>query len=188
MKSSLFYLLTLVVLIVGCNGKKGGTVVDPRYDPNNPAVQSAPTPASSSTAPADPNAAPSTYGSTTNKGVDAAAIPSTYGSASMTADMVAAPLVGAWTNKSDPDENIVFTNHSYTSYYEGQMIVEEEMVYHARCPENCSGGASSGIPCFTISSEFGTDCYGILRVTPTELELSIIGQSTETVTYVRTTP
>lgn len=189
MKISSFSLLILVFVIAGCSPKNGGnTVVDPRYDPNNPAVQSAPQPTSTASAPAAPNAAPATYGNVTYKGAESAAVPSTYGSASMTPDMVAAPLVGSWTNKSDPEENIVFTNHSYASYYSGEMIIEEEMTYHARCPGDCSGGVSAGVPCFTISSEFGTDCYGIIRVTDVELELSIIGQSTETVTYVRSMP
>ncbi|PHI21959.1 hypothetical protein CEQ90_01340 [Lewinellaceae bacterium SD302] len=186
MKFSCFTLAVAVLFVVGCSTPAAtGEVVDPRYDPNNPAVQSNPQPVSAEDArPAE--AAPTTYGSvaygTAPKGV---AAPTAYGSSAMTAAAVAAPLVGAWTNQSDPEENIVFTDHSYTSYYEGDMIVEEEMVYHAVCPGGCSGGTSVGIPCFTITSEFGTDCYGILRVTETELELSIIGQSTETVTYTR---
>lgn len=178
-----------ILLLAACGTpQNSGTVVDPRYDPDNPAVQSAPVPATQAPSPTDPTprSAPATYGTVaTPKGV---ATPSTYGSASMSADMVAAPLVGAWTNQSDPDENIVFTDHSYTSYYDGEMIVEEEMTYHARCPASCSGGQVRQVPCFIITSEFGTDCYGIIRVGPAELELSVLGQGTETVTYVRSNP
>jgi hypothetical protein len=180
-----FFLLFTLCLIVGCDTPTANSVSSPKLDPNDPAVSSAPLPMTSSNLPT----APTPYNSPAMnaKGAEAAA-PTTYGSTAMNAQMVAAPLVGSWTNMSDPEENIVFTDHSYVSYYEGQMIVEEEMIYHAVCPTSCSGGTSVGVPCFTITSDFGTDCYGIIRVNQTQLELSIIGQSTETVTYVRNNP
>lgn len=180
-----FFLLFTLFLLVGCDTPTVSSSSSSKLDPNDPAVNSAPLPVTSSNLPT----APTTYNSPamSAKGAEAAA-PTTYGSTAMTAQMVAAPLVGSWTNMSDPEENIVFTDHSYASYYEGQMIVEEQMTYHAVCPPSCSGGTSVGVPCFIITSDFGTDCYGIIRVTDTQLELSIIGQSIETVTYVRNNP
>ncbi|MEL6140173.1 MAG: hypothetical protein AAFU67_00975, partial [Bacteroidota bacterium] len=164
--------------------KTAATSNAPRYDANSPAVSSSPVPTTSSNL---PSSAPTTYSTlpgTAPRSVDGAAAPTTYASAAA----VAAPLVGAWINTSDPDETVQFTDHSYASFYEGQMITEEEMTYHPQCPGDCSGGQTLGVPCFIISSEYGTDCYGIIRVTETELELSIIGQSTETVKYTRLNP
>lgn len=130
-------------------------------------------------------AAPSTYGLVSSpKGIDAAAAPTTYA----TAAAVAAPIVGNWLNVEDPDETVVFTDHSYETYYEGQKVVEEEMVYHPVCPSDCSGGQSVGVPCFTISSQYGKDCFGILRVTEDELELTMLGVSTASILYKRIKP
>ncbi len=130
-----------------------------------------------------PAAAPVTYSSTyTPKGVEAA--PTTYASAAA----VAAPIIGNWVNTEEPDETVVFTDHSYETYYQGQKVVEEEMTYHPNCPADCSGGQSVGIPCFTISSQYGKDCFGILRITENELELTLLGVSTATILYRRIQP
>lgn len=156
------------------------------YDANSPAVSSSPTPTTSSTLPPTPGSmnAPQTYGSPgmTPRSVEAA--PTTYGSVAA----VAAPVIGSWVNTTDPDETVVFTDHSYLTYYNSELIVEEEMTYHIQCPTDCSGGVASGIPCFTIASQYEKDCFGIVRVTENELELIMLGMSTETVKYVRKMP
>lgn len=127
--------------------------------------------------------APATYGAVqTPKGMEAA--PTTYANAAA----VAAPIVGSWINSEDPDETVVFTDHSYETYYEGKKVVEEEMVYHPLCPSDCSGGQSVGVPCFTITSQYGKDCFGILRVTENELELTMLGVSTASILYRRIQP
>lgn len=134
-------------------------------------------------APVVNSAAPATYGAvSTPKGMEAA--PTTYANAAA----VAAPIVGNWINAEDPDETVVFTDHSYETYYEGQKVVEEEMEYHPICPSDCSGGQSVGVPCFTITSQYGKDCFGILRVTENELELTMLGVSTASILYKRIQP
>lgn len=178
--------LFFVIAFAACSPKVEVAQQTTNYDPSSPAVSSSPTPTTSANLPSAANQAPApaTYGSPgmTPRSVEAA--PTTYSSVAA----VYAPVIGSWVNSTDPDEIVLFTDHSYTTYYENQLIIEEEMTYHIQCPTDCSGGVSSGIPCFTITSEFGKDCFGIVSITETELELIMLGVSTETVKYIRKMP
>lgn len=184
MRISHFFFLLSLCLWLGCSSKTTEPASTTAYKAPAPAVSTSPQPTTAESLPPDPNApaAPATYGPPGM--TPRAAAPTTYASAAA----VAAPIVGSWVNASDPDEMVIFTDHSYASYYEGQPVVQEEMTYHVLCPGDCSGGVSAGVPCFTITSPYGTDCFGIIRVTENELELSLLGVSTETVTYSRINP
>ncbi|MEO0733137.1 MAG: hypothetical protein AAFZ52_09900 [Bacteroidota bacterium] len=138
--------------------------------------------------------APASYGSTPAADVMATkgtnATPTTYsnGVAQLPvgkAAVLAGQLTGLWTNTSDPREVVEFTNDHYSTFYDGEMLFQEAMQYHASCPGDCSGGTPLGISCFTIAGPAGTDCYGILRLTPEVLELSMLGVSTETIVYTK---
>jgi hypothetical protein len=126
---------------------------------------------------ASPNA-PQTYGAP-------AAAPATYAApAPNTAEAALAQVLnGAWINSADPNEIVSFTPDHYQTYYKGELLVEEDMTYHAACPGDCNGGEQMEIACFTISGPGGTDCYGIIRLTPEVLELSMLGVSTEPIVY-----
>lgn len=190
MRTTYFFSALVLCLLLSCGNqgtKTANKTAASQYDPNSPAVSSKPVSTTASNLPSNTSAgAPTTYNNTTTpRGVDGAiAAPRTYASPAA----VAAPVVGTWVNRSDPDETVVFTDHSYSTYYEGQLVVEEEMVYYVSCPPDCSGGQSAGVPCFVISSEYGKDCFGIVRIAENELELSILGLSTETVKYSRVNP
>jgi len=121
---------------------------------------------------------PQTYGAP-------APAPSTYAApAPNTAEAALAQVLnGAWVNSADPNEIVAFTPDHYQTYYQGELLVEEDMTYHAACPGNCNGGEQMEIACFTISGPGGTDCYGIIRLTPEVMELSMLGVSTEPIIY-----
>lgn len=140
-----------------------------------PSTYSAPAPA--------PNAqnenAPQAYGSTSAPSTYAAPAPNTAEAA------LAQVLNGAWVNSADPNEIVAFTPDHYQTYYKGELLVEEDMTYHAACPGDCNGGEQMEIACFTISGPGGTDCYGIIRLTPEVMELSILGVSTEPIVYLK---
>lgn len=123
--------------------------------------------------------APVTYGSE-------AAAPSAYGPAPGTAEAaLASVLNGLWVNSSDPKETVEFTPDHYTTYYNGELLFQEGMTYHANCPGDCNGGVQMEIACFTISGPAGTDCYGIIRLTPEVLEMSMLGVSTQSILYTK---
>ena len=94
-------------------------------------------------------------------------------------------LTGNWINTEDDREQVAFTPTHYRTYYDGELLVEEDMVFHAECPGACSGGTPVGEPCFTISGPAQTDCYGIVNLTADKLELQVLGVSNETVVYRR---
>lgn len=135
-------------------------------------------PASAPNAPQANQSAPQAYGAP-------AAAPSTYAApAPNTAEAALAQVLnGAWINSADPNEIVAFTPDHYQTYYNGELLVEEDMTYHAACPGDCNGGEQMEIACFTISGPGGTDCYGIIRLTPEVLELSMLGISTEPIVY-----
>jgi hypothetical protein len=165
-----------------------------------------PAPAGSEISPYTPQAygqAPESYG-------QAPAAPQAYRSAAMmeastmakgeatpqaySADAVMSPpqgpaaqlaynLSGLWVNTADEREVVEFTPDHYTTFYDGQLLVQEPMTYHTNCPGSCNNGIEMEIPCFTISGPAGTDCYGIIRLTTDVLEMSMLGVSTETIVY-----
>jgi len=136
--------------------------------------------------------APATYGSApaadpmASKGEVAAPRVYSNGVASFPtgeAAVLAANLTGLWVNATDNLEVVEFTPDHYSTFYDGKLLLQEAMRYHVDCPGDCSGGTPLGISCFTISGPAGTDCYGIVRLTPNVLELSMLGVSTETIIY-----
>lgn len=111
------------------------------------------------------------------------AAPTTYSPETPAGIALAATLNGLWVNADDDQEIVEFTPDHYTTFYKGEMLFQEPMTYHPACPGDCNGGQAMEIPCFTVSGPAGTDCYGIIRLTPEVLEMSMLGVSTETIIY-----
>lgn len=135
-------------------------------------------------APAPAQNEPQAYGNNAPQAYEA---PSTYSApAPNTAEAALAQVLnGAWVNSTDPNEIVAFTPDHYQTYYKGELLVEEDMTYHSACPGDCNGGVAMEIACFTISGPAGTDCYGIIRLTPEVLELSMLGISTVPIVYYK---
>jgi hypothetical protein len=135
---------------------------------------------STSAAPASAQNTPQAYASP-------AAAPYTYSAPApnTTEEALAEVLNGAWVNSTDPNEIVAFTPDHYQTYYKGELLVEEDMTYHSACPGDCNGGVEMEIACFTISGPAGTDCYGIIQLTPEVLELSMLGVSTVPIIYFK---
>lgn len=131
-------------------------------------------------APVDPAAYPP---ATTTLSAKGGAAPVAYGSAAAEAGYIDAMLSGLWINTADSLELIEFATDHYTAFYQGEMLFREPMLYHSQCPGDCNNGQPMEIACFTVSGPAGTDCYGIIRLTPEVLELSMLGVSTETIVY-----
>ncbi len=132
------------------------------------------------------SAVPSAYGTAPTQEAKSGAAPTTYQQMSAqdpAPAAVANNLAGLWVNTADEQEVVEFTTDHYATYYEGQLLVQEPMTYHSTCPAECNNGEALDIACFSISGPAGTDCYGIIRLTPEILELSMLGVSTETIVY-----
>lgn len=184
----------------------------PAYDPStSPAVmtqgtvlprpQGAAQPAAYGSAPEGPVAygsAPQSYGSPPENPADyppatavlspdqegkGGAAPAVYSPQTPEEVTLAATLNGLWVSAADAKEVVEFTPDHYTTFYNGEMLFQEPMTYHPACPGDCNGGVTMQIPCFTVSGPAGTDCYGIIRLTPEVLEMSMLGVSTETILY-----
>ncbi len=204
---NLLLLLPLICLIscstLGLGGQEEGMATDtrqpptelegPAYDPGeSPAVMTPNTTLPGEGTMTSRSAeGPATYGSA-EAGVSA---PVAYGSQPMQAKggdvmtlspaeaAIAPTLDGDWYNADDQREVVRFTPTHYTTFYDGELIVEEEMHYHATCPTDCTGGQPSEFACFTIDGPGGSTCYGVIRLTDQIMELSMLGVSTETIVY-----
>jgi len=131
--------------------------------------------------------APTPYGMTIDETEEQTALTAKDGLTNDSAPALAAQklLTGEWVNTEDERERVAFTPTHYQTYYEGELLVEEDMSFHARCPDACSGGVPTGEPCFTISGPAQTACYGVVPLTQDRLELQMLGGSDETVVYRR---
>lgn len=98
------------------------------------------------------------------------------------------PMMGQWVSAFDDDESVHFTPGKYISYYKGEKIVEENMVYYRVCPDNCGSSNNPGgsTACFVLASPYGQTCFAIVSHTDQRLELSLIGSGDDNViTYLR---
>lgn len=129
--------------------------------------------------------APTPYGMTIDEGEGMTAKGAATPTATAPATAAKRLLTGNWVNTEDDREHVAFTPTHYRTYYDGELLVEEDMVFHADCPAACSGGTPVDEPCFTISGPAQTDCYGIVNLTNDKLELQMLGVSNETVVYRR---
>jgi hypothetical protein len=107
------------------------------------------------------------------------------GIANAPADFV--PMMGKWVSAYDEDESVLFTPGQYTSYYKGEKVVEEHMVYYRVCPESCMGDKpSNSQACFVLASPYGQTCFAIVSHSEQRLELSLLGaEENNVLTYIR---
>lgn len=150
-----------------------GTPASPEYYPPATAPLTPGQDAKGQEAPAAYGSAPATYQSA----------PQTYSPQTPAEVALAATLSGLWVNSTDDKEVVEFAADHYTTFYNGEMLFREPMTYHPLCPGDCNDGVAMEISCFTVSGPAGTDCYGIIRMTPEVMELSLLGVSTETIIY-----
>ncbi len=133
-----------------------------------------------------PEASPTPYGMVIDPNGEAegrqAPDPSNFSAPALAAQRL---LTGRWVNTTDAEEIVEFTPTHYKTFYQGELLVQEDMAFHGECPAACSGGTSTGKACFTISGPAQTDCYGIVQLTQDLLELQLLGISSETVVYRR---
>lgn len=108
----------------------------------------------------------------------------TANSGALAIDYTAA-LTGLWANTADSKEVVEFTANYYSTFYEGALLLREPMTIHQRCPGACNDGKVMDIPCFTVLGPAGTDCFAILRLSASEMDLQLIGVSPDMVTYRR---
>lgn len=157
-----------------------GTPADPEYYPPatapltpGQAAKGQDVPVAYGSAPQAYQSAPQAYGSA----------PQEYAPQTPAEIALATTLNGLWVNDADPKEVVEFTTDHYTTFYDGELLFREPMTYHPLCPGDCNNGVAMEISCFTISGPAGTDCYGIIRLTPEVMELSMLGVSTEMIVY-----
>ncbi|MEM1216770.1 MAG: hypothetical protein AAGJ82_13835, partial [Bacteroidota bacterium] len=87
------------------------------------------------------------------------------------------PMMGEWVSTYDEGEELRFEPGKYISFYEGQKVVEEHMVYYRNCPNACGDGQVTDKACFVLASDYSQSCFAIVKHTPEELQLSMLGST-----------
>ncbi|MEZ4985853.1 MAG: hypothetical protein R2795_12605 [Saprospiraceae bacterium] len=96
------------------------------------------------------------------------------------------PMMGSWVSDFDESEWVRFLPGKYISYYDGQQVVEEKMVYYQVCPSICALSVEDNEkPCFVLSSPYGQTCFAILHHTPDQLQLKLLGEEETILSYHR---
>lgn len=84
-------------------------------------------------------------------------------------------MTGVWVSDADPKETILFTSDSYTSYYENEKVIEEQIEYHENCTTLCKEAVAGSMACFIVRGEAGFTCYTVLHVDANRLEMRPTG-------------
>lgn len=98
-----------------------------------------------------------------------------------------APMMGQWVSTYDELEVLHFLPGKYITYYDGQKVVEENMSYHANCPQDCLPESETALdfPCFVLEGEYGNTCFALVEISENELQLSMLGGRGNTLIYKR---
>ncbi len=98
------------------------------------------------------------------------------------------PMMGEWVADADEAEVVRFLPGKYVSYYAGEKVVEEHMVYYRQCPDYCADGAAAyPQPCVVVSSPYGHTCLSIVAHTANNLQLRLLGSNGSVLSYHRKT-
>lgn len=96
------------------------------------------------------------------------------------------PMMGEWVADADEAEVVRFLPGKYVSYYGGEKVVEEHMVYYRQCPDTCADGAEAYTqPCVVVSSPYGHTCFSIVTHTENNLQLRLLGSNGTVLSYHR---
>lgn len=96
------------------------------------------------------------------------------------------PMMGEWVADADEAEVVRFLPGKYVSYYAGEKVVEEHMVYYRQCPDYCADGAEAyPQPCVVVSSPYGHTCLSIVSHTADNLQLRLLGSNGSVLSYHR---
>lgn len=87
------------------------------------------------------------------------------------------PMMGEWVSAFDQEEEVHFQPGKYVSFYQGEKVVEEHMVYYRNCPNTCTNGTPTESACFVLASDYGQMCFSIVKHTAEELEIAMLGNT-----------
>jgi hypothetical protein len=94
-------------------------------------------------------------------------------------------MTGVWVSEEDPLETILFTSDSYTSYYENEQIIKEQIEYEPDCQPLCIAAVAGAAACFVVRGEAGSTCYTVLYVDQNRLEMRPTGVTDVVLRYKR---
>ena len=94
-------------------------------------------------------------------------------------------MTGVWVSDEDPKETILFTSDAYTSFYDNEQIVKEQIEYQPDCQALCKEAVAGAMACFVVRGEVGYTCYTVLYVDQNRLEMRPTGVTDVVLHYKR---
>lgn len=94
-------------------------------------------------------------------------------------------MTGVWVSEEDAKETILFTSDSYTSFYDNEQIIKEQIEYEPDCQPICKEAVAGSAACFVVRGEVGYTCYTVLYVDQNRLEMRPTGVTDVVLRYKR---
>ena len=96
---------------------------------------------------------------------------------------VAALLQGKWQSVEDPKDVMYISDKDIVNIYDGKRLDPRAFAYIADCSGNaCQGGAGKA-GCFTSAGKMDIDCYSIVSISATDMQVSMAGSTGKTLNY-----
>lgn len=103
--------------------------------------------------------------------------------ASPTISDAATLLQGKWQSADDPKSSMEIAGKTIINTYDGKQIDSRTFEYVADCSGNACAGGSGKSGCFTSAGQFDIECYSIVSLSATEMEVSMVGATGKTLKY-----
>jgi hypothetical protein len=92
-------------------------------------------------------------------------------------------IKGKWQAVEDANSVVEISDATFTLFYEGAKMETRQFTYVSDCKSDACPNAGSEYGCFTSAGEFDVECYTIVSVSETDLEVSLAGGTGQSLTY-----
>lgn len=102
------------------------------------------------------------------------------------AEMASGPstmLQGKWQSLDDAKSFFEIQGTSLIHSYDGQKMDARIFEFSADCSGNACAGGASDYGCYTSAGEMDIECYSIISITDSELQVSVAGGRGNTLRY-----
>lgn len=98
-------------------------------------------------------------------------------------------IQGEWQSLDDSKSLMEIKGNQLSQVYDGKLLEARSFEYAAKCEGNACGAASDNkLGCYSSSGTHDIECYAIVALTDTSLEVSLVGATGNTLTYKKLQP
>ena len=94
-------------------------------------------------------------------------------------------LQGKWQSVEDAKSVFVISGKDFTQYYDGKAMETREFQYSKDCSGNACAGGTSANGCFTSAGKMDIECYTIVSISDSSMEITLVGSTGNTLKYTK---